>query len=93
MKNPKTILIRLIPVIMQIGGLVGVVLGGLYSASMIVGAGIGNPAGSPHDSYYVTASWMLGIPAFVFLVGWIWVIVGFLTAPTRRSNRAPEPNP
>jgi len=93
MPKTRTILIRLIPVIMQILGLVGVILGGLYSASMIVGAGIGSPTGSPHDSYYVTASWMLGIPAFVFLVGWIWVVCGFLTAPTTRSNREAEPNP
>lgn len=78
---------------MQIIGLAGVILGGLYSVSMIVGAGIGSPTGSPHDSYYVTASWMLGIPALVFLAGWIWVVTGFLTAPTTRGNKVDEHNP
>jgi hypothetical protein len=71
---------------MQIIGIVGLIFGGIYSASMIVGAGIGSPTGSPHDSYYVTASWMIGIPALVFLAGWIWVVTGFLTAPTTRGT-------
>jgi NADH:ubiquinone oxidoreductase subunit 5 (subunit L)/multisubunit Na+/H+ antiporter MnhA subunit len=75
---------------MQIIGIIGIVFGGIYSAGMIVGAGIGSPTGSPHDSYYVTASWMLVIPALVFLAGWIWVVIGFLTAPTTRGNRRTE---
>jgi uncharacterized membrane protein len=90
MPKARKILIRLIPVVMQIIGLLGVIFGGLYSASMIVGAGIGSPTGSPHDSYYVNASWMFGISALVFLVGWIWVVSGFLTAPTTGSNKQSE---
>lgn len=86
MPKTSTVLVRLIPVIMQIVGLGGMVLGGFYSAAMIVGAGIGSPTGSPHDSYYVTASWMLGVPALLFLVGWVWVISGFLAAPVRRRD-------
>jgi hypothetical protein len=90
MNMSSTILIRLIPVVMQIMGIVGIIFGGIYSASMIVGAGIGSPTESPHDSYYVTASWMLGIPALVFLVGWTWVVAGFLTAPKTRGNPTPQ---
>lgn len=86
MNKTCTILIRLIPILMQIIGIVGIIFGGIYSASIILGAGIGSPTGSPHDSYYVTASWMLGIPALVFVIGWTWVAAGFLTAPTPGSK-------
>ena len=85
MIETSTMWIRLIPVAMVILGIVGVIFGGMYSASMIVGAGIGSPTGSPDDSYYITASWIIGIPAFVFLVGALWVVIGFLTAPASRG--------
>jgi hypothetical protein len=75
---------------MQIIGIVGIIFGGIFSASMIVGAGIGSPTGSPHDSYYVTASWMVGIPALLFLFGWTWVVAGYLTAPATRGNSIPR---
>lgn len=86
MMKAGTLLMRLIPVVMQIIGMIGMIVGGIYSASMIVGAGMGSPTGRPHDPYYATASWMLGIPAVIFILGWIWVVTGFLTAPTKKGN-------
>lgn len=71
---------------MQIVGFGGMLFGGWYSVGMILGAGIGSPTGSAHDSYYITAAWMHGIPALVFLVGWLWVVSGFLAAPTQKGN-------
>ena len=81
-----TFLIRLIPLLMQIFGIAGIIYGFLYSGSMIVGAGIGSPTGKPSDDHYVTAAWMTGLPALIFLIGWVWMVIGFLTAPKRRVN-------
>ena len=89
---PKTVIIfiRLIPILMQILGLIGFILATMYSASMILGAGIGSPTGEVHESYYVTASWMMGVPGAVFLIGWIWVTIGFLRAPVSSGRNGNE---
>ena len=78
-----TFLIRLIPLLMQIFGSAGIIYGLLYLGSMIVGSGIGSPTGKPSDHHYVTAAWMIGVPALIFLIGWLWMVIGFLTAPKR----------
>jgi len=86
-----TVLIRFIPIIMQIAGLAGAIFGAWYSSAMIIGSGIGSPSGRPDESYYTTAGWIIGLPILVFLAGWLWVVVAFLTAP-KRSRKPKPPN-
>lgn len=81
MSKLATISLRLVPVLMQIFGLVGIVCGGWYSVMIVMGSGIGNPAGVTPESVYTTAGWLVGVPFLVFLIGWVWVIIGFLSRP------------
>jgi hypothetical protein len=81
MSKLATISLRLVPVLMQIFGLVGIAFGGWYSVVIVMGSGIGNPAGVTQESVYTTAGWLVGVPALVFLIGWVWVIIGFLSRP------------
>lgn len=83
MSKSGLIVIRLIPVLMQLLGIAGILFGCWYSAGMIIGSGIGSPTGKANESLYVTAGWMVGVPAIVFLAGWVWVTIGFLVAPKR----------
>lgn len=85
MSRLGTTIVRLIPLIMQILGLAGVLYGGWYSAAMIMGAGIGSPNGVSSDVYKM-AAWIVGIPALVCFVGWIWMVCGFLAAPIRSKK-------
>lgn len=85
MSRLGTTIVRLIPILMQILGFAGVLYGGWYSAALIIGAGIGSPNGVASD-IYVVAAWMVGIPAFICLVGWIWMVCGFLAAPIRTKK-------
>ena len=87
MNKPLTFAIRLIPISMQVLGLFGAIYGSWYSSAMILGAGIGSQDGAVDSSYYAQAGWVIGIPSLVFLVGWVWVTVGFLVGP-KRSNGA-----
>jgi hypothetical protein len=89
MSRLGTTIVRLIPLLMQILGFAGVLYGGWYSAAMIIGTGIGSPNGVSSD-VYVVAAWMVGIPAFVCLVGWIWMVCGFLAAPIRTNKLVNE---
>jgi hypothetical protein len=81
-----TVLIRLIPLLMQIFGITGAIYGFFYSGSMILGSGIGSPTGKPSDDLYVSAAWMIGLPGLLFLIGWLWMVIGYLTAPKRKVN-------
>lgn len=81
MSKIATISLRLVPVLMQIFGLVGIACGGWYSVVIVMGSGIGSPAGVTPESVYTTAGWFVGLPALVFLIGWVWVIVGYLSRP------------
>jgi hypothetical protein len=81
-----TFLIRLIPLLMQIFGIAGFIYGFLCSGSMLLGSGIGSPTGKPSEDLYVTATWMISLPALIFVIGWLWMVIGFLTAPKRRVN-------
>lgn len=86
MSKVATISLRLVPVLMQILGLAGMAFGGWYSVMIIVGSGIGNPAGITPESIYVTAGWLVGVPALLFLIGWVWVIAGYLSRPMVIAN-------
>ena len=75
---------------MQIFGLAGVACGGWYSVVIIFGSGIGNPAGITQESVHTTVGWLVGVPALVFLIGWVWVIVGYLSGPRRSPRSIPS---
>ncbi|BDS07376.1 hypothetical protein NT6N_24160 [Oceaniferula spumae] len=64
--------------LLQIVGAVLLVASAVYGFSMIVGAGIGSPDGTVHDSYYKTASAWLIVSGLVFLSGWVWANVGYI---------------
>lgn len=90
MSKLAAISFRLIPVLMQIFGLAGMAFGGWYSVVIIFGSGIGNPDGITPESIYTTAGWLVGVPALVFLIGWVWVIAGYLSGPRRPRRSIPS---
>jgi len=79
---------KFIPLLLQIVGALSLVASATFSFSMIVGAGIGSPNGSVHDDYYWVASLLLIASGLLFLVGWLWVNIGYIVCKGRlRSSQ------